>query len=118
MRKEENKMEEKMISMSESALDKLVSVCTYVGQLLVAIKHYQETKPMASILYLVNHGKALSPSIIEEHEEGFKKIFTIIKEGQKYVEDNSNIKLDIPDTFEEFERRAQEIKVSEINYEK
>ena len=104
--------------MSDAAFDKLVSVCTYVGQLLVTIKYYREIKPMTELFYLFNHGEALPSSIIEEDAKGFKKIFDTIKEDQKYVEDNSNIKLDIPDTFEEFERLAQEIKVPEIKEKK
>jgi histidinol phosphatase-like PHP family hydrolase len=110
-------MEEKMISMSESVFDKLVSACLQAGQLIVAVKHYQELKPMTELFYLFNHGEALPSSIIEEHAEAFKKIFATIKEDQKYVEANSNIKLDIPDTFEEFERRAQEIKIPEAKHE-
>jgi hypothetical protein len=110
-------MEEKMISMSETAFDKVIYVCTYVGQLLVTIKYAQALKPMTELLYLLNHGESLLSSIIEEHEEGFKKVFATIKEYQKYIEDNSNIKLDIPDTFEEFESLAQEIKIPEAKHE-
>lgn len=111
-------MEEKMISMSETAFDKVVSICTHVGQLLVAIKYAQELKPMTKLLYLLNHGEVLPQSIIEGYEEGFKKVFATIKEDQKYIEDNSNIKLDISDTFEEFERLAQEIKIQGVNHER
>ena len=61
---------------------------------------------MMGLSYLVKLGAELTPTISAEHEEGFKRVFSTIKEDQKYIEDNSDVKLDIPDTFEEFERHV------------
>ena len=56
---------------------------------------------------MFKYGEKLTPDISTEHEEGFKRVFATIKEDQKYIEDNSDIKLKLPDTFEEFERHVR-----------
>ena len=98
--------------MSESVLNKLTAVSTQIGQLTVAVRHYREFEPCMWLLCLLKYGEKLTPDKSAEHEEGFKRVFSTIKEDQKYIEDNSDIKLDIPDTFEEFERHVMELPCS------
>lgn len=47
-------MEEKMISMSESVFDKLTVVGEKIGQLTMAVRHYQELKPLMGYYICLN----------------------------------------------------------------